>query len=218
MKTFALFGLLGFGCMAHALMIDDFSTGNINDQISTGSNSTYTAASVPGGNRWVYHSISANPLGLTHSNVVINGIFASDSKTSVDAGSIIGYGSDSAGSFTVGTDLNLDLSTQNAFNINVLSNDLAATIQIAIRTNGGNLAFSSLHNLTPGMVMTPQVVTISFAEFGAQNFADVDSIGIYLDTTASGDTVIDSFEAVPEPASLIALGLGAAALVARKRK
>lgn len=204
--------------MAHAVMIDDFSTGNINDVISIGSQFSYTAASVPGGNRWVYHSISANPFNLTHSNVIINGVFASDSKTSVDAGSIIGYGVDSVGGFSVGTDLNLDLSTQNAFQINVLSNDLPATLQIAIRTNGGTLTFSSLHNLTPGMVMTPQVVTISFAEFGAQNFADVDTIGIYLDTTASGDTVIDSFEAVPEPASLIALGLGAAALVARKRK
>lgn len=218
MKTLAICGLLGAACFAQALMIDDFSTGNSTDSISSGLGQTYAPATVPGGNRYVGHSIQVNPLNLTHTAVVTNGIFASDSKTLVDAIAVIGYGSDASGGFTVATDLNLNLSAQNAFKITVLSNDLPADIYIGIRTNSGALTFSAVHAVTPGMVMVTQTITVNFSEFLGQNFADVDTIGLYVDTTASGDMVIDSFEAVPEPASLFALGLGAAALVARKRK
>ncbi len=219
MKTFAIIALLGVATVSHALMIDDFSTGDINDKIfNLSNNMTYTGASVPGGNRWVYHEITSNPLSLSHSTIVINGVFASDNKTQVDSNTIIGYGSDAAGNFTAGTDLNLDLTGLDSFKINILSNDQPATLQIRLRTNSGALISSALHAITPGMVLTPQMVSINFSEFGGADFSDVDSIGIYLDSTASGDTVIDSFEAVPEPASMIALGLGVAALISRKRK
>jgi hypothetical protein len=73
-------------------------------------------------------------------------------------------------------------------------------------------------NLAPNMILMNQTIDIAFSDFGAFNFADVDQVIFQLDSTASGDTVIDSFEAVPEPASMIALGLGVAALVSRKRK
>ncbi len=215
MKTYAIIALMGIATAAHALMIDDFSTGNVNDAISSGSNITHTAAAVPGGFRTILHAIEANPLNLSHSTVVINGIFASDNKTQVDSITNVGYGFDGAGNLS--TELNLDLSSLSSFKFSVLSNDLAATLRVRV-WNGASVFTSTAHAITPNMVLTNQEVNIDFSEFVGANFADIDAIAFDLDSTASGDTVIDSFEAVPEPASMIALGLGVAALISRKRK
>lgn len=217
MKTFALIALMGIGTAAHAVMIDDFVDGNVNDSISSGSNITEQAATVPGGLRTVYHEIEANPLNLSHSTVVINGIFASDNKTQVDSFTELVYGVSNSGLTFV--DLNLDLSGQDRFRFNILSNDLNANIRAWVRTSSdGNWINSSWVPVLPNMVLMNQTVEVLFSDFGAFDFSDVDQIAFDLDSTASGDTVIDSFEAVPEPASMIALGLGVAALVSRKRK
>ncbi|MFM9874732.1 MAG: PEP-CTERM sorting domain-containing protein [Fimbriimonadaceae bacterium] len=219
MKTFAIIALLGVATVSHALMIDDFGTGNINDQISAGSNQTFTAATVAGGNRYVYHDVfDGNPLSLSHTTVVTNGIFASDSKTLVDAFATLKYGSNATGVFGA-FDMNLNFSGFDRIRINVLSNDQPATIRVGVGNNTQGFRFQTLA-VTPNMVMVPQTLDFMFTSFtgGAFNFGDVDRISIDLDTTASGDIVLDSVEAVPEPASMIALGLGVAALISRKRK
>lgn len=210
-------GVLALGTVANALVLDDFSTGNINDKITAGSNSLFTPAAVPGGNRFVRHTVESNPLGLTHAVTITNGIMASDSKTQVDATTEIAWGVNAAGFAGVATDLNADLSAFSAFRIKVLSSDQPATLRIAVRANSNPVVQSAIKNI-PINVNAMQAIDVDFSEFVGVNFADVDAISILLDTSASGDVVIDSFEAVPEPASMIALGLGAAALVARKRK
>lgn len=215
MKTYAIIALLGVATVSHAIMIDDFSTGNVNDPLSSGSNITHTAAAVPGGFRTIYHQIDSNPLNLSHSTIVVNGIFASDNKTQVDSATQIGYGFDALGAST--QNLNWDLSSQNAFRVNFLSNDLPATLIVSV-IGGSGVVSSNVYNIAPNMVLMNQTIDIAFSDFGAFNFADVDQLVFTLDSTASGDTVIDSFEAVPEPASMIALGLGVAALISRKRK
>jgi len=215
MKTYAIIALLGVATVSHAIMIDDFSTGNVNDPLSSGSNITHTAAAVPGGFRTISHTIEDNPLNLSHSVVVINGIFASDNKTLVDSITNVGYGFTSIGN--LGPELNLNLSSESQFKFTILSNDLPANL--SVRVWNGATSFTSLaHAITPNMVMMTQEITIDFSEFGLANFSDIDAIAFDLDSSASGDTVIDSFEAVPEPASMIALGLGVAALISRKRK
>jgi hypothetical protein len=215
MKTYAIIALLGVATVSHALMLDDFSTGDINDKIFSGSNIVQTAATVPGGFRTVYHAIEGNPLSLSHSVVVINGVLASDSKTQVDAFTLVGYGFDGAGAAT--NDLNADLTSQSSFRLNFVSNDLDATVRM--RVNSGGVAYyTDYKSLLPDMVLMNQSVDFDYSEFGAANFTDIDQISFEINTTSSGDTVIDSFEAVPEPASMIALGLGVAALISRKRK
>lgn len=218
MKTIAIMAFLVVGSAAHALILDDFVDGNTNSSIFAGTGATYDAATVPGGFRYTEHTIESSPLGLTHSNIVVNGIFASDSKTLVDAIAKIAWGVDNNGIAGAGTDLNANLSSFGAFKINILSNDLPATIQLGVRSNSGSFVNSSVYNVAPGMIMMNQSITINFSDFGGVDFSDVDAISMVINTSASGDIVIDSFEAVPEPASMIALGLGAAALVARRKR
>lgn len=216
MRKFILLALAITGSAAHALMIDDFSTGNINDVISTGNNVLVTAAGVPGGFRYTNNIIDANPLNRTHSVIVTNGVLVSDSQTLVDAQAWVGYGADANSQFT--NFLNLDLSGQDRFRFTFASNDLPATIQMQVFQDGFGSAFSSFYNIAPNMILTNQTIDIMFSDFGGFNFADVDGIAFFIDTTPSGDVVLDSFEAVPEPASMVALGLGVAALVARKKR
>jgi len=216
MRKIILLALAITGSAAHALMIDDFSTGNINDSITSGNNVLVTAATVPGGFRYTNNIIDANPLNRSHSVIVTSGVFVSDSQTLVDAQAWIAYGVDANSNFT--NDLNLDLSGNDRFRFTFASNDLPATIQMQVYQNGFGAPLSAIYNIAPNMILTNQTVEIMFSDFAGVNFADVDGIGIFIDTTASGDVVLDSFEAVPEPASMVALGLGVAALVARKKR
>ncbi len=217
MRAILLVALATAGVFAHALVLDDFNDGNINDKIfGTSSNSTYTAATVPGGFRYVLHSITANPFSLSHSAVVTNGIFSSSSKNEVKAVAVIGWGVDATGTASAGTALNANLSSFTQFKVNVLSNDQPASLTLQVGSGAG--AFNVTKAVMPNMVSTAQSVTFSFSEFTGVDFSDVDAIGLLVDTGTSGDIVLDSFEAVPEPGTMIALGLGAAALAARRRK
>lgn len=208
-----------FCAVSNAVVLDDFSDGNLNDTISSGLNHTLTAATVPGGFRYAGHSITANPFNLTHSIIVTNGIFAAASESSVDTLSVFGYGFDAVG-VPGANDLNMDLSGQSQFTLDVLSNDEQGTVAIAVRSsgvNGGSYIYSNIKPLATGITSGFQSITFDFSEFAGMNFADVDSIGVIVDNSASGDAVFDNFEAVPEPATLglAALGLGA---LARRRK
>ena len=70
----------------------------------------------------------------------------------------------------------------------------------------------------PGnQVNTPFMMTVGFNEFSGINFNDIDQMVVRFDTGASGDLTLTSLEAVPEPGTMIALGLGAA-MAARKRR
>ncbi|MCA0361100.1 MAG: PEP-CTERM sorting domain-containing protein [Armatimonadetes bacterium] len=217
MRAILLVALATAGVFAHALVLDDFTDGNINDKIFSGSNATYTAATVPGGFRYVMHNITANPFSLSHSTTVVNGIFSTSSKNEVDADTTIAWGVDSTGSVNIANDLNANLSSFTQLKFNVLSNDNPATITVVLRS-GSTTVSSAAKAVMPNMVTTPQSVTFNFSEFAGINFADIDTIVANINTSTSGDLVLDSFEAVPEPGTMIALGLGAAALAARRRK
>lgn len=219
MRKIWLIALAALASVSNALVLDDFSTGDSNSVITTGTASTYTAAAVPGGFRYTTHLITANPLNLSNSITVINGILAFSSKTSVDAIGGIGWGVDASGN--VGSnDLNANLATFDRFRLNILSNDLPATGEFFVRSASqftGSFVSGGTFNIPGNAILTNQSVDVLFSSFAGFNFSDVDSIALVLDTPASGDLVLDSFEAVPEPATMAILA-GAAFFASRRRK
>ncbi len=217
MKYRALFAacalLVGVGAQA-TVVLDDFGSGNFSHTISSGSGFSFQNGSMVGGDRLSWHSISANPLALSHNLTVINGIFSAASKTQVDPYTEVAYGYAPSGTSWTFEDMNLDLSGENKFQIVALSNDQPGTIGVWVRS--GTSTSSVTLNLLPNMISTAHTYVFDFSSYSGINFADVDQVVIQLDNTASGDTVLDEFKAVPEPMTMSVLGL--AAFFRRRKK
>lgn len=219
MRNIWLIALVALASVSKALVLDDFTDGNVDSTISAGSADTFTAASVPGGFRYIGHTIEANPLNLTHNVTVVNGVLAFSSKTSVDAVQSIGWGVDNVG-VPGANDLNANLASFDRFRLNVLSNDIGTTAVLFVRSSGvnaGNFISSGSFNIPGNASLTNQSFDILFSNFAGMDFTDVDSIFLTINTPASGDLVLDSFEAVPEPTTMAILA-GAAFFASRRRK
>jgi hypothetical protein len=62
------------------------------------------------------------------------------------------------------------------------------------------------------------IVSVAFADFGGYDFSDVDSMSFFVYADYAGDISVASFEAVPEPGTMAAIGLGVAALLRRRKR
>ncbi len=220
-KIFSI-ALLTVAGLSQAIVIDDFNSGAVTSVINGGSVSSYTASGVLGGFRYINQNVVSN-FGLSHTSAVTsgaNGYYVSSAKTGVDANEKIGYGLDVTGNNSVGTDLNLNLSSLSAFTFQVLENDLSTDFKIGIFSRTSGLTtFSNIHTVGSVVWGSPTTVTVNFSEFSNPvDFADVDAISFYVDGVLDDDVVLDNFEAVPEPATMTLLVAGVAALAARRKK
>jgi len=208
---------------SQALLIDDFTTGPYSVNLVTPSamDTAFQTATVPGGTRTTRLFVESNPLSVQINLTVGSGFAISDSGTMGDNWVRVGYGYENNGSGGLATDpLNLDLSAWNAFKIDFRSNDLANDVKVYVGTWTGttyNLSTSSL--VAPGgNQTTPFSLYAPFAGFaGTAAWNDVDVIVFEFDNTPSGDFAIERFEAVPEPASILALAFGISTIAVRRR-
>jgi len=207
------------------LLIDDFSTGPYSVTLTAplSSNTAFQAAAVPGATRTTRLFVEANPLNRQISlDIGPGGLAIVDSGTEADNWFRVGYGYENNGSGVPIVDpLNQNLSAYNSFKIHFRSNDLDNQVKVSVVTMVGttqNVSQSTL--IAPGGNSTnPFDFFVPFSSFtGTANFADADILVFEFDNTPSGDFAIDSISAVPEPATMLALGTGAAALIARRRR
>lgn len=118
-----------------------------------------------------------------------------------------------------GPDLNVDLSRQNAFVIDVQSSDFSGANAIELLvdvTSGGNTSSASV--LMDNMQSAFRYY-VPFADFAGTDFSDVDALTFTFATlSGSPDFSLRSITAVPEPATLALVVIcGAGLLAARKR-
>lgn len=199
------------------IMIDDFSTGNVSNSLTTGFQYWMSAAAVPGGDRLTYVEVQNNAFGLQMEVDVVTGIFSVNSESGVDGIGAVGYGYNLVNpTSTSFDDLNLNLSSENAFAIRSLSRDGDVAIRVTVRS-GAN-SFSVTQNLVGSAINVPTINTFNFSSFTGINFADVDQIVVDFDTANSVDIAVDYIEAVPEPGTMAVLGAAAAIAAARRRR
>ena len=202
---------------AQVVTIDDFNTGAYNRNITTGSITERQTGSMLGGQRLVTTTVESNAFGLQIQSDVVGGAYSLSSQPQVDGLSQLRYGFGLTGSTITNSDLNANFSNQNAFRFNFLSSDAAGTLTMAVRSGGGSFVTRSV-SFPGNSVNVPFTREIAFSDFGGGvNFADIDQMILTLDTAASGDVTLGSFEAVPEPGTMAVL-TGLALAAARRRK
>lgn len=202
------------------IVIDDFSTGAVNMTTNGATMYSFQNGSMVGGDRFTELNVSGNQFGLQYAVDTTTGLLSVSSQPGVDGNTKLGYGYLDTGTGAGFDNMSFDFSGESRFEIDVFSNDLPATITIALRNsvfNGGTILMVT-KNVAGGMVNTPQTITWDFTEFGGFPFNDVDQILVDIETAESGDITLDEIRAVPEPGTMIALGAGAALLASRRRR
>jgi hypothetical protein len=213
------------------VVIDNFTQGATTLSIAGGVGSQESQQSVinaVGTQRDVLLSVTSNPFLRTATFEIVPAqgmAFYSSGPGVVGAVGLDYDGVDTEnlidGIQTAGPGLNLNLSAENAFRFAFTFADLGSTVRVDAYTFSGGSSTGSA--VVSSGISVPTNVDINFSAFtvltaGGVNWADVDRLVFTFDGGAARDFSLSNISAVPEPASMAALTIGALGLVARRRR
>ena len=205
-----------------AVIIDDFSV-PYSKSITSGSNVDYQSGAFLGGlgERDVEMRVWSNPLGqsmdLTITGrqlaIVSNG-FSLRSKLTLQ------YDNDGDEAGNTGANHLLNTSAFGAshfagndtIQVRMLGNDLPINVKMTLRDGAGGVISQIVQSKLGG-----GAGNVNF-NAGAAAMLAARSLTLEFEAETSGDFAIEEIAAVPEPATMAALGLGAAAMLRRRRK
>ncbi len=208
---------------AQAVVLDDFTTGAYSVEIGPAVGSSdlhFQAASVIGGIRATYLKILQNPrngkLAMQTGPIDGFGFHSVAADNRLVGFTQLGYGFSTS---SVGSNpLNANWSGLNKLNVNFDSNDLDLSMMVTVVSNvEGSFNFiQTSRTVLGGRPAT--AFTESFDLSGLAQRNDVDAVLLEFTTSPGGDFALTSVEAVPEPASIAAIALGALGILGRRRK
>lgn len=221
MRNIAL--ILGIGVVAGAnaqIIIDDFSV-PYSRTIKSGTRVDAQGGAFLSGERDIEMRVFSNPFNQDYDVTITGGQLAVISQ---------GFGTlaklslqyDCPGDETPGTNVSLNNNANtanllgngvnNTFRVKFLDNDLPVQVICTLRNNG---AIVASHSATRAALAGPGNLDFTFAP---GDVATSGSITFEFLADRSGDFALEGIEAVPEPATMVALGLGAAAMLRRRKK
>ncbi|MBS1703728.1 MAG: PEP-CTERM sorting domain-containing protein [Armatimonadetes bacterium] len=222
MKGLFLAGFVVLGATAFAGTVDDFMTGSYNSgSFTSGSVSAWTSASSAlGGIRYDVLTITDNPfVGDAKTRVITTpGILEVSTDTDVDTTFTLGYGYALSSTSPASNELNVNWTSTPLLSMTFRSNDIAQNVTATIYTNGGASSYTRTLGIAGGIVpASPQTYMFDFTS-DAASLGDVDAVKFDFDPAPGADFSLTGINSVPEPASIAALAIGAAALLRRKKK
>jgi len=220
MKKLLTFALIGMSVTSQALVIvDDFSV-PFSQRITAGSYVDSMSGAFLGGERDLEMSVLSNPLAQPL-DVTITGSQLAVISNGFQTLSTLKLQYDAQGDEAGNTGVNKFLT--NSTGILGLSGNVKVTIKF-LGGNDANVAVNGFIRNGGGVIASASAVRPISAingnvelDFGPIAAGQAGSLTLEFAADRSGDYAIEGIEAVPEPASMIALGAGILAM-ARKRR
>lgn len=222
MKKALVLGLIGVVGAAQAqVIIDDFSV-PYTKTIVSGSNVDAMSGAVLSGERDVEMRVTSNPFHQDY-DLKITGSQLAVISTGFGLLSTLKLQYDGLGDEAGNTGANKLLNNSGALASGILGGN--NNIQVRFLGNDQALNVSAILRKDGGIIGQIDKVRAAQSGIGAESFvftaaqiAEADSLTLVIGSPRSGDYALEGVEAVPEPATMAALGAGLAALAARRRR
>lgn len=211
-------GALALVATSNAVLVDNFTAAGGNSILGGTYVGSNNGGGIIGANRDYEMIVNANPLGQFFDVSFGGGLEVTSNGFMTDGDLVLQYDGGPDAAIGVGGNINnvgtgalAGAFNGNAVRIWFLGNDLPVTVTATTRV-GGVVTNSNVG--VRGMLAGAGFMDI----FLGGALAAADSVTVKFDSQASGDYALAMIETVPEPATMVALAAGVAAMARRRRK
>lgn len=229
-KLVLTFAAASFSVAAHAgFVIDDFSDGAISVTTDSTNNfaATSASASVLGGTRYLGQTFNGpsrrSAAAVADGSLNVSTPSGSLTETALIYGNAVGTAVNVSGTpdWYVGNGSDLSFGVNNKFRFDFLSNERNLNLTLVLQQNGVN--YTTYKKTIAGDQFSPFSVLVTASDImgtigAGASMTGFDTLYVRFDSAVSGDFELGSIQAVPEPGTMAALGLGAVAMLRRRKK
>lgn len=202
-------------------VVDDFSsiTPQSVSQVGLGASSTWAGGgAMLGGSRGLIAAVTTSLYNLASSINIVPGVGAVSDNAGNAGSFVLGYFTTGAapGALLYSNATDYDMTGVDGFEFDMISSDKGFTIRVELYSDAGVETWGKAF----GPIGAPTTIGVGVADYmsGTTDMANIDALAIWFDTDIDGDLSMKEIRAVPEPATLGVLGVGALAMMRRRKQ